>query len=93
MPFNIGKTPERPGGEPLYAAVRRIRMELEAQMVGAGVRGERREPDPDGLHAVGLLLQLEALDLVARQRRPLELVPAANDLRPLEAPAGAQEGA
>jgi hypothetical protein len=70
MPFNVLKSSQNPAGEPLYAAARRLRLDLEAQMVGAGQAGH----NPAALHAVGLLLQIEAVDRQARATTPLRVV-------------------
>ena len=76
-PFTVGRT-INPAGEPLYRAARRIRLEIEAEMVA---RAELAD-DPAALQIVGLLLQLEGIAR-AGARPPLELVaPRGRDSAP-----------
>ncbi len=72
-PFFVDKSAESPGGVPLHRAARRLRLDIEAQMVARGLADES-----DALQIVGLLLQVEGIALGQRST-PIE-VPAVRRL-------------
>jgi len=71
MPFNVGKTDQNPAGEPLYAAARRLRLDLEAQLVAERMQDA---DDPATIQAIGLLLQVEGIDRQARLQAPITVI-------------------